>query len=108
MRCKRSRAGLKRGPANFRYWAGSQGIAVCASFGCSGGVESRDAVPGAPAVRLDTGPLDEIAEPPAEQAAPRQRRPGPRVEGRPRHERATPAIGPDLDAQRLPDARAAR
>src|SRR5262249_52988806 len=26
MRCNRSSAGRSRGPANFRYWAGSQGI----------------------------------------------------------------------------------
>src|SRR5437762_14075714 len=100
MRCSRSSAGRSRGPANLRYCAGSHAI--------SGRVKGRDADPLLPAVRLYPGALERIAEPPAEEAAARQRGAGPRVERRPRDKRAAPAISPDLDALRAAGTGSAR
>src|SRR5258708_31966630 len=100
MRCNRSSAGRSRGPANLRYCAGSHAI--------SGRIEGRDADAGAPAMRLDAGPLEPVAELPAEETAAGQRAAGPRIPRRPWQKRAAPAIGPDLDPQRAPGPGAPR
>src|SRR4051794_16993384 len=103
-RCNRSSAGRSRGPANFRYWAGSQAMLD----DVSGEIEGGNAGPETPAMRLDAGPLQRVAELPAYQAAPGQPGAGPGVETGPGHKRAAPAIGPDLDALRPADTGPAR
>src|SRR5579864_5441643 len=108
MRCNRSSAGRSRGPANLRYWAGSQAMSISLFGRMSGRIEGGYADPGAPAMRLDAGSLEPVAELPADQAAAGQSGAGPRIERRPRHERAAPAISPDLDPHRSPSAGSAR
>src|SRR5258705_6096280 len=54
-------------------------------------VESGNAGAGPPAVRLDAGPVEQIAEPPAQEAAPRQRGAAPGIENRPPHKPAPAA-----------------
>src|SRR6476659_5617836 len=105
IRCNRSSAGRSRGPANFKYWAGSHAIPAPGAY--SGRIEGRHAEPGAPAMRLQAAAFQEIAEAPAEQTATRECGGAPRVEPGPRQERAASPIGPDLDPQRLAAARAA-
>src|SRR5581483_5056931 len=102
MRAIRSIAGRRRGPANLRYWAGSQGMFGGVRCG-SGGIEGGDAAARAPRVRLEAGAGGEVAEP----AAPCQGDAAPRVERGPRHERAAPAVSPDFDPQRAAGAGAA-
>ena len=56
---------------------------------------------------FDPGLVEHVAKAPAGEAAAGEGRAGPRVEPAPRHERASPSVGPDLDPQRAPAARAA-
>src|SRR5262245_17306237 len=95
MRCNKSSAGRSRGPANFRYCAGSQGISELSDRVEGGGAGTQT-----PAVRFDPGALIKIAELPTGKAAPRQRGAGPGIKPRPWHKRAAPAVSPDLDPQR--------
>src|ERR1051325_2646213 len=71
-------------------------------------VKGGNAAAGPPAVRLDPGSFEHVAEPPTQKAAPGQCRAAPPIEAGPRHKRAAPTIGPNLDPNRAAGTWAAR